>query len=70
MLMSVPLIVNCTHSLTVGCGNISVTERTLRETVCLRKPGRRYNMAVTGDETETGMFAIFHSQIFLHIVAL
>lgn len=66
MLMSVPLIVNCTHSLAVGCGNISVRERTLKGTVCLgKKPGSRYSMAVTGDETETGMFAyyLFHSHI-------
>lgn len=56
--MSMPLIVNYTHSLAVGCGNISVREKTLKATVCLGKPGSRYSMAVTGDETETGMFAI------------
>ncbi|XP_027131722.1 cAMP-responsive element modulator-like isoform X2 [Larimichthys crocea] len=49
-----PLIVNYTHSLAVGCGNISVREKTLKATVCLGKPGSRYSMAVTGDETETG----------------
>uniref|UniRef100_A0A8C9Z5E7 BZIP domain-containing protein n=1 Tax=Sander lucioperca TaxID=283035 RepID=A0A8C9Z5E7_SANLU len=49
MVMSMPLIVNCTHSLAVGCGNISVREKTLKGTV-----GSRSSMAVTGDETETG----------------
>lgn len=58
MVMSMPLIVNCTHSLAVGCGNISVRGRTLKETVSLGKTGSRSRMAVTGDETETGMFDI------------
>lgn len=58
MVMSMPLIVNCTHSLAVGCGKISVKEKTLTGTVALGKAGSRYSMAVTGDETETGMFAI------------
>ncbi|XP_078137138.1 cAMP-responsive element modulator-like isoform X1 [Sander vitreus] len=49
-----PLIVNCTHSLAVGCGNISVREKTLKGTVSLGKAGSRSSMAVTGDETETG----------------
>nr|XP_046227492.1 cAMP-responsive element modulator-like isoform X3 [Scatophagus argus] len=61
MVMSMPLIVNCTHSLAVGCGNISVRERTLKGTVCLRKPGSRYSMAVTGDEQETGTAGDFTS---------
>lgn len=56
MVMSMPLIVNCTHSLAVGCGNISVREKTLKGTV-----GSRSSMAVTGDETETGMLAIISS---------
>lgn len=58
MVMSVPLIVNCTHSLAAGCGNISVREETLKGTVSLGRPGSRHIMAVTGDETETGMSAI------------
>lgn len=58
MLMSVPLIVNCSRSLTVNCGNISVREKTVKGTLSLGKPGKRSSMAVTGDETETGMFAI------------
>lgn len=58
MLMSVPLIVNCSRSLTVNCCNISVREKTVKGTVSLEKPGSRYRMAVTGDDTETGMFAI------------
>lgn len=57
-MMSMPLIVNCTHSLTVGCGNISVRGKTLKGTVSLGEPGSRYSMAVTGDETETGKLAI------------
>ncbi|KAM6971660.1 cAMP-responsive element modulator-like isoform 2-T2 [Tautogolabrus adspersus] len=52
--MSMPLIVNCTHSLAVGCGNISVRGKTLDERVAVGKPWSRYSMAVTGDETETG----------------
>ncbi|XP_022076367.2 cAMP-responsive element modulator-like [Acanthochromis polyacanthus] len=52
--MSMPLIVNCTHSPAVGCGNISLREKTLEQAVSLGKPGSRYSMAVTGDETETG----------------
>ena len=59
MVMSMPLIVNYTHTLAVGCGNISVRERTLKGTACLGKAGSRYSMAVTGDETETGTFDIF-----------
>ncbi|XP_069007258.1 cAMP-responsive element modulator-like [Embiotoca jacksoni] len=54
MVMSMPLIVNCTHSLAVGCGNISEREETLKGTVSLGKPGSRLSMAVTGDEMETG----------------
>ena len=55
MVMSMALIVNCTHSLAVGCGYNSVQEKILRRTVSPGKPGTRYSMAVTGDETETGM---------------
>ncbi|KAF3836145.1 hypothetical protein F7725_028703 [Dissostichus mawsoni] len=51
MVMSMPLIVNCTHSLAVGCGNISVRGNTQKEAFVCRKI---YMMAVTGDETETG----------------
>ncbi|XP_070708817.1 cAMP-responsive element modulator-like [Pempheris klunzingeri] len=54
MVMSMPRIVNCTHSLAVGCGNILVKEKTLKGTAALGKAGSRYSMAVTGDETETG----------------
>lgn len=56
MMMSMPLIVNCTQSLAVGCGNILVTKNALKKMVFLKKTGNRGCMAVTGDETETGMF--------------
>lgn len=76
MVMSMPLIVNCTHSLAVGCGNISVREKTLKGTVCLGKAGSRYSMAVTGEDTETGMFAIISftcrsktNRAFLHLLS-
>lgn len=59
MLMSMPLIVNCSRSLTVNCGYISVREKTVKGTLTLGKRGRRSSMAVThGDETEAGMFAV------------
>ncbi|XP_035981599.1 cAMP-responsive element modulator isoform X2 [Fundulus heteroclitus] len=57
MLMSMPLIVNCTNSLTVGCGNISVLEKTLKKTVSSEERGICHSMAVTGDETEAGSVA-------------
>lgn len=44
-----------THSSTVGRGNVSVREKTLKGAVSLGKAGSVYSMAVTGDETETGM---------------
>ncbi|KAM4543886.1 cAMP-responsive element modulator-like [Fundulus diaphanus] len=57
MLMSMPLIVNCTNSLTVGCGNISVLEKTLKKTVSSQERRICHSMAVTGDETEAGSVA-------------
>lgn len=66
MLMSVPLIVNCTHSLAVHCANISVREKTEQRTLCLRDAESTTDMAVTGDETETGMFTFtFFFYLFL-----
>lgn len=58
MLMSMPLIVNCTHRLTVSCGNISVRGQTLEQTACLKESGSEDSMAVTGDETEAGRFLL------------
>lgn len=54
-MMSMPLIVNCIHSLTVACGDISVLEKTLKNTVSSRERRIGYSMAVTGEETEPGM---------------
>ncbi|KAK5623639.1 hypothetical protein CRENBAI_009887 [Crenichthys baileyi] len=57
MVMSMPLIVNCTHSLAFGCGNISMLQKTLKRTVSSRERGIGCSMAITGDETEAGSVA-------------
>lgn len=59
MLMSMALIVNCTHSLPVSWVKILDRVNIVEGTVCLGKPGS--DMAVTGKDAATGtVFTIYH----------
>lgn len=55
MVMSMPLIVNCSHCLAARSVNTALRGKT---TVCLDKACSTHSMAVSKEDTDTGMTAI------------
>lgn len=64
--MSMPLIVNCTHCLPAGSVNTSLRENT-EEDRLLGKACSTHSMVVTKEETEAGMMSIYKSTLVFFV---